>query len=161
MTGGMQGQYYLPPQPAEQGSFLISIGNAGPLPVTIESLNLLPPGMPASAISYGRPFRMDGQPTYTLEYLRYRQKQIAPRMLAGAVLAPGEYIDVRIPFRTAPCWSPHSGWEMWTVWVTTRSLLWTHHVPISWTAPNDPSQGAIISEEGYSSGAISGLVCPK
>ena len=129
--------------------------------MTIESLSLLPPGMPASAIQYGRPFRIAGQPTYTLEYLRYRQQQIAPRVLAGAVLAPGASVSVRIPVRTAPCWSPHSGWEMGTVWVTTRSLLWTHHVAISWTDPNDPSQGAIISEEGYSPGAVSGLVCPK
>jgi len=160
-VGGMQGQAYLPPQPSVRGSFLISLSNDGPLPVTIESLSLLPPGMPASAIHYGRPFRIDGQPTYTLEYLRYRQQQIAPRVLAGSVLAPGESVDVRIPIRTAPCWSPHSGWEMWTVWVTTRFLLWTHHVPISWTDRSDPSQGAIISEEGYSSGAIRGVVCSR
>jgi hypothetical protein len=160
-VGGMQGQAYLPPQPSARGSFLISLSNDGPLPVTIESLSLLPPGMPASAIHYGRPFRIDGPPTYTLEYLSYRQRQIAPRGLAGAVLAPGESVDVRIPIRTAPCWAPNSGWQMGTVWVSTRSLLWSHHVAISWTDPNDPSQGAIISEEGYSSGAIRGVVCPR
>ena len=46
-----------------RGSFLISLSNDGPLPVTIESLSLLPPGRPASAIDYGWPFRIDGPPT--------------------------------------------------------------------------------------------------
>jgi len=157
----MQGQYYLPSQPAEQGSFLISLGNTGAFPVTIEAVHVLPPGLPASAVSYGSPLRMAGQPTYTLEDLRHGQRAPGPRPLAGAVLTPGEYVYVRIPFITAKCWLPHSSTGIDRVWVTTKSLLWTHHVPISWTEPADPSQGAIISEEGYAPGAILGLVCPK
>ena len=77
-AGGTEGQVYIPPQPSAHGSFLISLGNDGPLPVTIGSLSLLPPGMPASAIHFGRPMRIDGQPTYTFEDLRHGQKQIAP-----------------------------------------------------------------------------------
>ncbi|HEX9034270.1 MAG TPA: hypothetical protein VF834_20695 [Streptosporangiaceae bacterium] len=160
-TGGMQGQHYLPPQPVAYGSFQVSLANDGPLPVTIESLSLLPPGMPASAIRYGWPIQIDGQPTYTPDFPRLGPRPLAPRSLAGVVLEPGEYIEVRIPFRTARCWSPHSVREISGVWVTTKWLLWTHHVAISWTSPNDRSQGAILSEEGYASpGAAPGLICP-
>lgn len=160
-TAGMRGQTYIPPQPPARGTFLISLGNTGPFPVTVLALSLLPPGMPASAINYGRPMRISGQLTYTLEELRRGQSQIRPRPLAGAVLNPGEYIYVRIPFLTARCWLPSSGWRFGSVWVTTRSLLWTHHVEIGWTDPGDPSQGAILSEEGYASPhAATHLVCP-
>jgi len=161
-TGGLTGQSYLPPQPSAHGTFMVSLGNTGPFPVTIESVSLLPPGLPGSAIHFGRPFRIDGTPTYILEDLRLAQRAPSPRPLRGAVLDPGEYIDVRIPFQTARCWLPGSYTEIGSVWVTTRTLLWTHDVAIGWTEPSDLSQGAILSEEGYASvGAATGLVCPR
>lgn len=159
-VGGMRGQTYIPAQPQARGSFVISLGNTGPLPVTIESLSLLPPGMPASAINYGWPFRISGRPTYTLEYLRRGQRPPSPRPLAGMVLAPAEYITVRIPFLTAHCWVRSSGWTVDGVWVTTKSMLWTHHVFVSWTDPLNPDQGAIISPESQPGKPGSALVCP-
>jgi len=161
-TGGMEGQSYLPPQPAEHGSFLISLANTGPYPVTIESLRLLPPGLPASAINYGRPLRIVGEPTYTLEDLRRGQRPPGPRRLAGAVLSPRESIYVRVPFVTARCWLPNTTTSVTGIWVTTRWLLFTRQVLISWTDPADTTQGAIISSEGFASPrAAPGLVCPR
>jgi hypothetical protein len=161
-TGFMQGQWYLPPQPPANGSFYISLDNTGPFAVTIESVSLLPPGMPASAINYGRPFRIIGEPTYTAEYVYPGRPNPGPRPLDGAVLQPGQSVDVEIPIRTARCWIPRSTWIINSVWVSTKSLLWTHQVAISWTSPGDASQGAIISAEGFAAPRDAlRLVCPK
>jgi hypothetical protein len=161
-TGFMQGQWYLPPQPPADGSFYISLDNTGPFAVTIESVSLLPPGMPASAINYGRPFRIIGEPTYTAEYVIPGQPNPGPRRLDGAVLQPGQSVNVEIPIRTARCWIPQSSLMINSVWVTTESLLWTHQVAISWTDPDDSSQGAIISPEGFAAPRDAPrLVCPK
>jgi hypothetical protein len=161
-TGLMQGQWYLPPQPPASGSLDISLDNTGPFAVTVESLSLLPPGMPASAINYGRPFRIIGEPTYTAEYFYHGQPNPGPRPLDGAVLQPGQSVDVAIPIRTARCWIPQSATIINSVWVTTKSLLWTHDVAISWTNPGDASEGAIISAEGFGAPRdASRLVCPK
>jgi hypothetical protein len=161
-TGWMQGQWYLPPQPSADGNFVISLENTGPFAVTIESVSLLPPGMPASAINYGRPFRIAGKPTYTHEFVTPGQPNPGPRPLDGAVLAPGQYVSVVIPIRTARCWIPRSTSVISSVWVTTRSLFWTHDVAVSWTSADDSSQGAIISAEGYASArSATHVVCPK
>jgi hypothetical protein len=161
-TGGMRGQSYLPPQPQAHGSFLTSLENTGPLPVTIESVRLLPPGLPASSINYGRPLRIAGQPTYTLEDIRHGEPVPGPRPLAGAVLSPGESIYVSVPFVTARCWLPHSGTSVTGVWVSYRFMFFSRHVLIGWTDPGDPSQGAIIGAEGYASPhAAPGLICPR
>lgn len=161
-TGDMPGQWYLPSQPPARGNFYISLDNTGPFAVTIESVSLLPPGMPASAINYGRPFRIIGEPTYTAEYVIPGQPNPGARPLDGAVLEPGQSVDVEIPIRTARCWIPQSTWIINSVWITTKSLLWTHHVAISWTNHGDASQDAIISAEGFASPHDAPrLVCPK
>lgn len=146
----------LPAQPSARGTFYVSLENSGPLPVTIESVSLDGPGLAANAVT-GMPFTISGQPTYTPLYGRHGR----PLPLADTVLRPGQYISVRIPIVTEPCWTRSGDVMVNSFWVTSRSLLWTHHERVIWSDPIWPSQGAIVSREGGQPGSIPGMFCPR
>ncbi|HET7016416.1 MAG TPA: hypothetical protein VFI65_21015, partial [Streptosporangiaceae bacterium] len=65
--------------------------------------------------------------------------------IAGAVLRPGEDVLIRIPFRTPDCWL--NGWSVVSSFsVTTKFLAWTRTFDVSWTLPQDPYGGAIMTK---------------
>ncbi|MDA8324569.1 MAG: hypothetical protein M0030_32805 [Actinomycetota bacterium] len=154
---GLAGQTVLPAQPSAHGTVYVSLENAGPLPVTIESVSFNGPGVPANAVT-GMPFTISGQSTYTPMFGRHGK----PKPLAGAALRPGQYILIRIPIVTAPCWTRSGEHALVdSFWVTSRSLLWTHRERVSWTDPGSPTQGAIVSREGGRPSSIPGMFCPR
>ncbi|MHB1596139.1 MAG: hypothetical protein ACYCO9_23040 [Streptosporangiaceae bacterium] len=158
---GLDGQSVLAPQPQAHANILLSLDNVGPLPVAIERLSFMPPSALHGATLDGLPFRISGRVTYTLEAIPHGVTPPGPRPLAGAVLQPGQDITIRVPIVTARCWIPNTRTTVAGFWVTSRSLLWTHHVYVSWTAPGSPTQGAVVSAEGYPGGNEPGLVCPR
>src|SRR5262249_37138158 len=88
--GFMGGQLYVPPQHARSGDLVVSLTNAGPYAVTIESV-----GVPLDLS--GLQFR-----TGPATYGPLTGNESSPRAwqrLADAVLRPGENVAIRIPFR--------------------------------------------------------------
>lgn len=153
----MIGQQYLPPQPAASGGVYVSIANNGPLPVTIEAASLNAPSAQGPIDRQSEPLRDAGPATY---WPATGQRTGPGRPLAGLVLRPGQHVVVRLPVRTAGCWMPANGYTvMNSFWVTEKFLAWTHVVPIWWTDPTAPSQGAIISHDPEP--ASQGGQCPR
>jgi hypothetical protein len=76
--------------------------------------------------------------------------------LPDAVLAPGQYIFLRIPVVSARCWVTNSWTAVTSFWVTAKYLLWTHHLQIDWTGTGTgtgfPSD-AIVAREAIPAGA--------
>ena len=60
----MQGQIYVPPQDVASGAYYVSLTNAGPYPVTIESATLNNPGFTAPPDTEAQPLRDSGRATY-------------------------------------------------------------------------------------------------
>ena len=148
--GIMQGQSYLPPQPANHGDLIVSLANTGPYPVTIESVS-----MPLYPNALNQP---TGPATYVPLTGKNPQVANSSPKIDGASLRPGENILIRIPFRTPACWM--SGWSVVrTFSVTTKFLWWTHTFDVSWTHPDDPNGGAIMSQIPDPNGG-SGALCP-
>jgi hypothetical protein len=154
--GDIHGQLYIPPQPATPGSLIFSLMNTGAYPVTIESVSMpqYPNAMnqqtgPATYVSLGRNWPQPrGWPLPTG----------SSPIIGRATVPPGENILIRIPFRTPMCWT--GGWSVVSsFWVTTKFLWWTHTFEVSWTSPQDPSGGAIMSELPDPNGGP-GALCP-
>jgi hypothetical protein len=149
-------QTYIPPQPAARGVLIMSLGNTGPLPVTIESVSMLAPGVPPGQ---RQNLVLSGAGSVTYTSLENMPTARSPR-LDGTVLAPGQYIYIRMPVVSARCWVRSSWTAVTSFWVTTRYLLWTHHVQIDWTGAEFPS-GAIIAREAIPAGTNTpSLECP-
>jgi hypothetical protein len=154
--GDMRGQIYIPPQPAGDGALIVGLANTGAYPVTIESVSMpqYPNALnqqtgPATYVSLGRNWPQPrGWPLPTG----------SSPIIGRATVPPGENILIRIPFRTPMCWT--GGWSVVSsFWVTTKFLWWTHTFEVSWTSPQDPSGGAIMSELPDPNGGP-GALCP-
>ncbi len=120
----------------------MSLENTGPRAVTIESVSMLAPGR------LRRQWRnlvlfVAGPVTYSP--LTSIPTAGSPR-LAGATLAAGQDIYIRIPVISARCWVKHSWTAITSFWITTRYLLWTHHVQINWTGSGFPSDAFVARE---------------
>lgn len=135
-------QTYIPPQPVAHGSFIMSLENTGPRAVTIESVSMLAPGWPRGQ---WRNLVLAGAGPVTYSPLTSIPTAGSPR-LAGATLAAGQDIYVRIPVISARCWVKHSWTAITSFWITTRYLLWTHHVQINWTGSGFPSDAFVARE---------------
>jgi len=142
-------QTYIPPQAPAHGALIMSLGNTGPFPVTIESVSMLGPGLPAGQ-RQNLVLASAGPVTYS-PMVGIPGRRSGSGTLAGAVLAPGQYIYVRIPVVSARCWVANSWTAVTSFWVTTKYLLWTHHVQIDWTSTEFPSD-AIVAREATPAG---------
>lgn len=149
-------QTYIPPQPPAHGVLVMSLGNTGPLPVTIESVSMPPPWFPPQQ-QRNLVLANAGPVTYSPEFSKPAGRS---GTLAGTVLAPGQYIYIRIPVVSARCWVSNSWTSVTSFWVTTKYLLWTHHVQIDWTGAEFPSE-AIVAREAIPAGTHTpSLECP-
>lgn len=140
----LTGQAYLPPQRPTTGAVYVNLTNNGPFPVTIESASLNPPFAQAPHDRQNQSLRDTGPATYQPAY---GHQSWPGTRLAGLVLRPRQHITVRLPVTTAGCWLPDGYQYLSEFWVTTKFLLWTHQVPVTWTDPADSDEGAIVSHE--------------
>ncbi len=154
----MRGQIYIPPQPAKYGALIVSLTNTGPYAVAIESVSINANG----DSSY--PTALNNQ-TGPATYIPLAVTGLGPQVtgsspkIADATLRPGENVLIRIPFQTPSCWL--SGRSIVsTFWVTTNFLWWTHTFAVSWTPPDDPYDGAIMSQLPNPNGGA-GSLCPS
>lgn len=135
-SANLQSEMVIPSQPSNTGALIVSLVNRGPIAVTIESVQLAAQQLPAALSS-------DGAPTYTPLAGNNPHVTSASHVVAGAAIRPGESILIRIPFRTAACWLPASS-ILHTFAVTTRFMVWSHRLDVSWTGPNDHNNEAIV-----------------
>jgi hypothetical protein len=150
-------QTYIRPQAPAHGALIMSLANTGPHAVTIESVSMLPPGVPPSQ-RQSLVLAGAGPVTYSPQSGEPTGRS---GRLAGAVLAPGQYIDIRIPVVSARCWVPNSWTSVTSFWVTTKYLFWVHHVQIGWTTGSSfPSEAIVAREAVPASTNTPGLECP-
>ena len=138
--GGQTGELFIPPQ---RGIFgvSVSLGNSGPMAVTIEAVSMTPPGT-----DYPWPLLPAGPVLYWTSVTFGGPHSATGRPIVGLSLMPGQEHDiyVGIPVRTSSCYISGSFSVLDSFYVKERFLVFTKWVrvlllqPLLVNAPADP-----------------------